>query len=287
LFAALRRLGMLAIVASAGAGGKCFRFRSPEHGIPMTDSRPLGILSAIPEELRHLEDREDGSETIAGLSFHKGRIEGRAAVFVETGIGKVNAALTATILAQQFGCRALIFGGVAGGIDPVLGIGDVVVATKLVQHDYGALTDGRIDAFQPGVPPLPGYDRTPGYHMAEPLQTALRRRLEGMELPAVTAAVTGERARQARLHFGTVVSGDTFVNCGMTRERLEREFGALAVEMEGAAVAQVAERFGRPWIVVRCLSDLAGVDSHLNFPAFLPLAAKAAALVVRQAVQAL
>ena len=186
----------------------------------MTVIAPLGILSAIPEELRHLEDREDGSETIAGLVFHKGRIEGQSAVFVETGIGKVNAALTAPILAQHFRCQALIFGGVAGGIDPELGIGDVVVATKLVQHDYGALVEGRIEAYQPGVPPLPGFDRTPGYHMAPGLRDALRRRLEGIELPAVSAAVTGESARQARLHFGTIVSGDTFVNCGMTRERL-------------------------------------------------------------------
>jgi adenosylhomocysteine nucleosidase len=251
----------------------------------MNDAAPLGILSAIPEELRHLEDRTEGSETLGGLSFHKGRIEGRAAVFVETGIGKVNAALTATILAQHFGCRALIFGGVAGGIDPALGIGDVVVATKLVQHDYGALVEGRIEVYQPGVPPLPHLDRSPGYHMGAPLQSALRARLAGLQLPSVSASVTGEAPRQASLHFGTIVSGDTFVNCHMTRGRLEREFGALAVEMEGAAVAQVAERFGRPWIVVRCLSDLAGVDSHVNFPAFLPVAAKAAALVVRHAVQ--
>ena len=250
----------------------------------MSDAAPLGILSAIPEELRHLEDREDGSESIGGLEFHKGRIEGRIAVFVETGIGKVNAALTATILAERFRCKALVFGGVAGGVDPALGIGDVVVATKLVQHDYGALIDGRIEVYQPGVPPLPHLDRSPGYHMDEPLQNALRTRLAGLQLPSVSASVTGEAPRQASLHFGTIVSGDTFVNCHMTRGRLEREFGALAVEMEGAAVAQVAERFGRPWIVVRCLSDLAGVDSHVNFPAFVPVAAKAAALVVRQAV---
>ncbi len=253
----------------------------------MNPSAPLGILSAIPEELRHLEDRTEGSETIGGLEFHRGRIEGRQAVFVETGIGKVNAALTATVLAQHFGCRALVFGGVAGGIDAGMGIGDVVVATKLVQHDYGALNEGRIEAYQPGVPPLPGIDRSPGYFMAEALEQKLRARLAGIELPAVGAGVTGEADRRARLHFGTIVSGDTFVNCGMTRARLESEFGALAVEMEGAAMAQVCERFDLPWVVVRCLSDLAGVDSHLNFPAFLPLAARAAALVVRRAVHAL
>lgn len=251
----------------------------------MTDKAPLGILSAIPEELRHLEDREEGSEEIAGLVFHRGRIEGRAAIFVETGIGKVNAALTATILAQRFACRALVFGGVAGGIDAKLGIGDVVVATKLVQHDYGALVDGRIEAYQPGVPPLPGVDRSPGYFMDAALEAKLRAALAGIELPAFAASVTGEAARKADLHFGTIVSGDTFVNCGLTRQRLEREFAALAVEMEGAAVAQVAQRFALPWVVVRCLSDLAGIDSHLNFPAFLPVAAKAAAAVVRRAVQ--
>jgi adenosylhomocysteine nucleosidase len=278
--------GYARIVASAVAGGKSFRFRPPEPDLErtMNPAAPLGILSAIPEELRHLEDREDGSETIAGLEFHKGRIEGRPAVFVETGIGKVNASLTATILAERFRCRALVFGGVAGGIDPALGIGDVVVATKLVQHDYGALIDGRIEVYQPGVPPLPGLDRSPGYYITKALEEKLRARLKGIELPAISAAVTGEEARRGTLHFGTVVSGDTFVNCHTTRGRLEREFGALAVEMEGAAVAQVAERFGIPWIVVRCLSDLAGMDSHLNFPAFLPLAAQAAAKVVRQAV---
>lgn len=250
----------------------------------MTAIAPLGILSAIPEELRHLEDREDGSDTIAGLVFHRGRIEGREAVFVETGIGKVNAAVTATILAQHYRCRALVFGGVAGGVDPMLGVGDVVVATRLVQHDYGIVIDGRIEAYQPGVAPLPGIESTHGYDMAPGLRQTLQAGLADIALPHVAAAVTGDAPRQPALHFGTIVSGDTFVNCGVTRERLESQFGALAVEMEGAAVAQVAERFGLPWLVVRCLSDLAGIDSHLNFPAFLPLAAAAAAKVVRRAV---
>jgi adenosylhomocysteine nucleosidase len=253
-------------------------------GISMPPTPPLGILSAIPEELKHLEDREEGSEAMAGLVFHRGRIEGQQAVFVETGIGKVNAATTATLLASHFKCRALLFCGVAGGLDPALGIGDVVVATRLVQHDYGALKDGRLTVYQPGVPPLPGVDATHGYDMPRALQDKLRGRLSSVALPSVDAKVSGEPTRQARLHFGTVVSGDTFVNDERERERLQRSFDALAVEMEGAAVAQVAERFGLPWLVVRCLSDLAGADSHLNFPAFLPHAARAAALVVRAAV---
>lgn len=253
----------------------------------MSHHGPLGILSAIPEELKHLEDRQEGSETIAGLAFHRGRIEGRSAIFVETGIGKVNAALTATLLAERFDCRALVFCGVAGGVDPALGIGDVIVGTRLVQHDYGALVDGQIAVYQPGVPPLPGFDETHGYDMDEELVQRLRARLAGIELPHVGADTTGDGARRPGLHFGPIVTGDTFVNCAATRQRLYHQFGALAVEMEGAAVAQVGARYGLPWLVVRCLSDLAGADSHLNFPAFLPIAARAAALVVRQAVHAL
>lgn len=253
----------------------------------MPANAPLGILSAIPEELEHLEDREEGSETIAGLPFHRGRIEGLPAIFVETGIGKVNAATTATLLAERFKCRALLFCGVAGGLDPALGVGDVVVGTRLLQHDYGALANGRLTVYQPGVPPLPMFDPAHGYDMPAPLREKLRAALGGIALPAVDAAVTGGAARQAALHFGTIVTGDTFLNDDNERRRLHESFGAMAVEMEGAAVAQVAERFGLPWLVVRCLSDLAGADSHLNFPAFLPLAARAAALVLRQAIKAI
>jgi adenosylhomocysteine nucleosidase len=256
-------------------------------GIFMSQTAPLGILSAIPEELKHLEDRDEGSEALGGLVFHRGRIEGLPAVFVETGLGKVNAATTATLLASHFHCRALLFCGVAGGLDPALGIGDVVVATRLVQHDYGALAGGRLTVYQPGMPPIPGVDTTHGYDLPSALLGNLRARLDGLALPAIDAAVTGAAPRQSALHFGTIVTGDTFVNDDAVRERLYRDFGAMAVEMEGGAVAQVAERFHLPWLVVRCLSDLAGADSHLNFPAFLPLAARLAALVLRQALKAM
>ncbi len=251
----------------------------------MPHALPLGILCAIPEELKHLEDRDDGSEVVGGLVFHRGRIEGLPAVFVETGIGKVNAATTATILVSHFHCRALLFCGVAGGLDPALGIGDVVVATRLVQHDYGALqSGGRIAVYQPGIPPFPGYDATHGYDMPGALQEKLRARLSGLALPAIATAVSGAAPRQPQVHFGTVLTGDSFVNDEAERRRLQTTFNALAVEMEGAAVAQVAQRFRLPWLVVRCLSDLAGADSHINFGAFMPLVAEAAALVLRRAV---
>jgi len=248
---------------------------------------PLGIIAAIPEEMAHL--RGDGTDAveIAGQRFERTRVEGRDAVLVETGIGKVNAAVTATLLAREFGCRALVFSGVAGGLDPDLGVGDVVVADRVVQHDYGAVVDGALRPYQPGNIPLPGFDATHGYDVPATLRQTLHRALDGVSLPQVPAQATGDAPRMPRLVFGTVLTGDAFVNCETTRRRLHGGFAAQAVEMEGGAVAQVAERFGIPWVVVRCLSDLAGATSHMDFGAFLPVAAANAATVVRRIVQAL
>jgi adenosylhomocysteine nucleosidase len=250
-------------------------------------SRPLGLICAIPDEIAHFgaSFQETGSRTLAGLAFREGMLEGRPAVLVESGIGKVNAAIVATLLCQIFDCNALLFSGVAGGLDPALGIGDVVVATRLVQHDYGALIAGRIRPYQPGVPPLPGLDETHGYRLDADLEVRVRRVLDGVVLPAFDARATGAEPRVPQLHFGTILTGDTFLNCEETRDRLHRDFGgALAIEMEGASVAQVAERYGVPSVVVRSLSDLAGAESHVDFPSFASAAAEGAAVLIRRLV---
>lgn len=246
----------------------------------------IGLISAVPEELHHVERMfaRAGTERVGGFDFQVGTLDGHDAVLVEAGIGKVNAAVVGTLLATRFGCRGLVFSGVAGGLDPALGIGDVVVATRLVQHDYGVLTDGAITVYQPGVPPLPGFDPSHGYAMAPELAARVRAALEGVTLPPVDAAATGGAARLPVIRFGTVVTGDTFLNCAATRDRLHASFGALAVEMEGAALAQVAERFGVPLVVVRSLSDLAGAESHMDFPAFVRGVAGSAADLARRVV---
>ena len=249
----------------------------------MSDDRPLGILSAIPEELANLVDGEQVGTRRAGLTFFRGHIGAREAILVESGMGKVNAAMAAALMLDQYNCRALMFCGVAGGLDPALGIGDVVVATRNVQHDYGAMAGGALVTYHPGKPPLPDADRTHGYDMPAELAGRLRGALHGLELPELDARATGGTPRRAHLTFGTIVTGDTFVNCAETRVRLATDFHAQAVEMEGGAVAQVAERFGGvPFVNVRCLSDLAGAESHSDFFSFLAQAAKIASIVVRR-----
>lgn len=116
----------------------------------------IGILCAIPQELGHLRDAMagDGVQVEGGLRFVAGRLDGHAVVLVGAGVGKVNTAMTATLLARVFGCRTILFSGVAGGLDPSLRIGDVVIADRTVQHDAGVIEDGRLAVYQAGHVPF-------------------------------------------------------------------------------------------------------------------------------------
>jgi adenosylhomocysteine nucleosidase len=256
-----------------------------ERNVPK--DAPLGVICAMPEEIEHLtaaiddatERREVGP---SGFAFRAGRLDGRAVVLVEAGIGKVNAALVATLLLDRFGCDGLILSGVAGGLDPSLGIGDVVIADRLLQHDYGAMVDREIRPYRPGVTPIGDSHRPLAYELGAELRQNLERALDGIELAPIPAIATGDVTRRPQLRFGTVITGDQFINCEATRLRLFDRFAAQAVEMEGAAVAQIAERFDVPCVIVRSLSDLAGADSHMDIRTFLSVTAGQAATVVRR-----
>jgi adenosylhomocysteine nucleosidase len=253
--------------------------------IPDRSNKPLGIPCALAEEMvllaETLSDRRD--HEIAGVPIAMGQLDGREVVLAESGLGKVGAALTATLLLDHFECGALVFSGVAGGIDPALGIGDIVVGERLIQHDYGAVVGDRHVAFRAGSFPLGDPREDAAFVTDAALQARVRQALTGYTPPPLSAELLGETAgRQPRLVFGTIVTGDIFVNSASLRHRLYERWKAQAVEMEGAAVAQVAERFGVPCIVVRALSDLAGEESHMDFGRFLDIASATAADVVRR-----
>lgn len=247
-------------------------------------NRLLGVISALPEEFSHLSDQSGPAHKFGGLSFWRGQIAGREAVFVESGAGKVNAGVAASLLLDRFECRALMLSGVAGGLDPGLGVGDVVVGTSHIQHDYGTHREGYFLTIQPGSRPSRGADDwRPGYPESGPLVARLKDAVAGLALEALPAEV-GVGARLPSIHFGTILTGDSFINAEEHRQRLHGEFAAKAVEMEGGAVAQVARRWGDdiPFVNVRCLSDLAGRSSHLDFRAFLPIAARYASQVAHR-----
>jgi adenosylhomocysteine nucleosidase len=229
----------------------------------MTSNQPIAVLTAIPEEIAafgaHLV--ETGRETVAGISIHHGTLDGRAVVLAESGIGKVNGALAATVLFDRFRCGGIIFSGVAGGLDPDLAVGDLVIATEVIQHDYGAMVQGALEVYRAGALPFPQFRGE-------------------LSLKANPALIATARTALTGARFGTILTGDSYLGCGRTRERLFSSFGGKAVDMESGAVAQVAEAFGVPWLIIRALSDLAGEDSQLDFQVFAAQAAKTAAAAV-------
>ena len=228
----------------------------------------IGILCAIPKEIKYFKLQPNYSRTLGSRTFFSKREENHELIVVECGLGKVNASLVSTLLIQEFDCELLIFSGVAGGIDPEMEIGEVVVGESLIQYDYGALNDGQLKVYRAGSIPM----GPPNNSVEFTLDLELKKTIKAV-LPGV--------------RMGTILTGDVFLQCGETRRALFEKFGAQAIEMEGGAVAQVAEQFGIPAIVVRCLSDLAGENGQKLSNRFLNTAAKKSYETVQTLLKAL
>ena len=231
-----------------------------------------GILCATSDELDALRARLklDLTPEIHGpTQVWRGRHDGGELALALSGIGKVHAAAAATLLISLFSPQALIFSGVAGGLDPELPVGSVLLADRLAIHDYGLMSAGRFTPVAYGVIP-PGAPR---------LQS----------LPPVPAPVAAAFAALAEavapgldapVRLGGVITADYFLNCGATREQLRADFGADAIDMESGAVNQVAQAWNVPLYVIRTLSDLAGEESHITYSQMVALAARNSALCV-------
>ncbi|AKN17924.1 5'-methylthioadenosine/adenosylhomocysteine nucleosidase [Mycobacterium haemophilum] len=241
-----------------------------------------GLICAIPQELAHLRRAlcRVQSQRVAQVSFDIGELDGHRVVVAGGGIGKVNTALAATLLADRFGCHAIVFTGVAGGLDPKLRIGDVVIADRVIQHDAGLIESQRLGVYQAGHVPFINPTERLGYSVDLDLMGRVRHRLKDFAMPLLSR-VAGGHSQPSRMAYGTILSGDQYLQCEVTRDSLQRELGGLAIEMEGGALAQVGESFGIPWLNIRCLSDLAGCDSRFDFAAFVDHVAVGSAAILR------
>lgn len=230
----------------------------------------IGIICAMQEEVDgFLASAAAQASGAPGITAFE--IGGQQAIIAFSGLGKVNAAMTAARLIERFACTALVSAGTAGGLDGVEPM-QVVVGIELIQHDYGrSLGHGKFELYRPGDPPLPQFLRAD----------------VALALPGQVAEAYRELARDLEhVRFGRFASGDTFVNDAATRDRLIG-LGAVAVDMESAAVAQVAVAHGLPWLVAKGISDAASARSHEDFLAGLAEASRRSAAVVAKLLPAI
>jgi len=223
----------------------------------------LAILSALAEEQHGLVDAMEGMQCRrhAGRDFWLGRLHGQEVVCALSGIGKVAAATTTAALIERFGVRGIVFTGVAGGIGQGVNVGDVVIARQFLQHDMDA------------SPIFPRWEM-PGYgHSTLACDGAMTERLAQAATSAVRSGIVASHA-SARVHQGLIASGDQFVGSRQASDRLRTELQAaghavLAVEMEGAAVAQTCFDYGVPFAAMRTISDRADDSAHVDFSEFV------------------
>lgn len=219
-----------------------------------------GIICAMEEEIKELRAQltNANEENIANMIFYSGQINDHEVVLVRAGIGKVQAGVTTAFLIENFKVDAVINSGSAGGIGTGLAVGDLVLSTGAAYHDASATVFG----YKPGQLP-----QQPQIFEAD--QELLQ--------------AVGEAASQAGLQVkpGLIVTGDQFVSSQAQIAAIKEIYPqALCCEMEGAAVAQVAYQFDKPFLIVRAMSDVGDEDAGQSFDEFIIDAGKKSAQMI-------
>lgn len=229
----------------------------------------LGIIGAMHEEIVELKGLMENIEevTIASMTYYKGSLEGKDIVLVESGIGKVNSAVCTTILIEEFKVEKIIFTGVAGGVADDIEIGDIVISTDLVQHDFD------VTAFGANYGDIPRMKESHFKADESLVELAVKSALEIFD--------------KEKVRKGRIVSGDQFINGVEKINWLRDTFGASAAEMEGASVAHVCYLFNVPFVILRAISDKANSDAKIDFAEFVTLAAKNSKEIVVNMLKAL
>ena len=199
----------------------------------------IGIIGAMQVETKHLLSimRNVKETKRANLVFNEGEINNKQVVLVQSGIGKVNAAICATILINDFKITHLINSGVAGGLNEKLHLFDIVVSSDVVHHDVDAV------AFGYDICRIPGLETT--YFPAD------------KKLISIAKKAFEKGSFSQHIHEGRVATGDVFVNSDERKKYIKEICNPYCVEMEGAAIAQTCWLFSVPFVIIRCISDMA------------------------------
>ena len=228
------------------------------------DSR-IGIISAMPNEVDLLLKKAeiDHVDKIGNVEFNVGTLCGQPVVIAQAGVGKILSAAGMAAMLNNYDISEVLFTGIAGGVGDETHVLDVVIATQLVQHDYGQITNGGFEWSE-------GYSGEGGYYACD----------EGLVEDAFRAAV--DVVGPDHVFKGVVASGDQFVASEEYVKKLQDDFNAIACEMEGASIALVCEQYGVPFVVIRVMSDKADGAAHETYENMADIAADHSSRIVME-----
>jgi len=256
---------------------------SPVREAREVSSEPItAILGAFEREITLLEDKliDTQEQRIEGIKFVSGKLSGKRVVIAFTGIGKVNAAMTTTLLIEHFKPDNVIFTGIAGAVNQQLQPGDIVIAEKTAHHDMGTIWPEGL--FHKGMKNrLDGWENPVFFDADERLLRLAERAAEQVELSSIQI-ISGQRT--PKVVKGIVVTGDAFIASTDKCIELRKKLGADAVEMEGAAIAQICYQRGIGYLVIRSISDNADEGAVLDKQTFYIMAAKNSSSLVIELV---
>lgn len=223
----------------------------------------IAIMGAMPEEVAPILEKLGSYKTVeyAGNRYYEANYKGVDLVIAYSKIGKVFSTLTAATMIEHFGAKKLLFSGVAGAISPDLKVGDLIVATKLSQHDLDITAFGHPFGYVPEGAVFVETDK------------------EMIKMSKEVAASMGKVVKE-----GVIATGDQFVANEERKNWIGSTFGADALEMEGGSVAVVCSALGIPFFILRAISDAADMDASFSFDEFLETSAKESAEFVMKMV---
>lgn len=217
----------------------------------------VGIIAAMNEEMQEIKKimNDIKEEDYNNLKFYKGKINSNDVILVECGIGKVNAARTTQVLIDRFNVENVINIGTACGISQKLNITDVVIADKLCQHDFDLTAFGHEKGYITGIGTYIDSDKDLISRSKEVMQSL-------------------DKNSDYNVYVATVASGDQFCTDKNMAKKINEEFGAWALEMEGASIAQVCKLSNVPFVVIRSISDCPNGNNNIDFNTYLQVASK-------------
>ena len=256
----------LIVIATAGFE-PAFAQETESESLPAAEqgNGAVGIISAMDNEIDLLMQHAeiDHVDQIGGMDFNVGELCGQDVVIVKAGIGKVRAASGAVVLLNTYDISKVFFTGIAGGVGDETEVLDVVIATDLVQHDFGQVTN---DGFEWSD----FYGGEEGHYSCD------------QDLVSLACECAASVVGEDHVFKGTVATGDQFIASESYVKILQNDFNALACEMEGAAVADVCTQYQVPFVVIRTMSDKADGEAHETYENFQDQAASNSCQIIMQ-----